>query len=86
MHGFSKWSPQNIRINNALLDYLQVSNGIALSQLDLEDLKSADIGSQSRQALLSTSSHTHQQSVAPRGLKNTVYTAPAPDEEEYVAD
>jgi hypothetical protein len=55
---------------------LQVSNGVSFSQLYLEDLQSADVGSQTGQALLTTATHADKQGVASRGLKDTVDTTP----------
>ena len=47
---------------------LQVSNGVAFSQLYLEHLQSTDVGSQSGQALLTTATHANKQGIASRRL------------------
>ena len=43
--------------------YLQVSNAVALPQLDLEHLQPTDICSQPGEGLLATATHTNQQGI-----------------------
>lgn len=54
--------------------HLEVSHSITLAQLDLEDFQATDGGCQPCEALLPTSPHPHQESVASGGLQDAVDT------------
>lgn len=56
---------------------LEVSDTVAFSQGDLENLQTGDEGSQSGQALLATAAHSDQQRVAPWRLQDSVDAAAA---------
>lgn len=61
---------------------LEIRDAVSFLQRDLEDLEWADEGRQSRQALLPTAAHSHQQSVSPRRLQDPV--DPAAERREHV--
>lgn len=60
--------------------HLEIANAVSLLQGNLEDLKGADEGCQSRQALLAAPAHPDQQGVSPGGLQDAVDATAEADE------
>lgn len=60
--------------------HLEIGNAVSFLQSNLEDLKGADEGCQSRQALLAAPAHPDQQGVSPGRLQDAVDATAEADE------